>query len=214
MKKIKLAAVLTALTLAVSMTACGSSETSESDYNNEPTTDLREVSGGNTTRNKGNSYEISYADQTAKVHKLDGLTNWNTGEFTRSKEQAHYVYCYSPLFYCCFNIYDENKARKLIENNKLDGMKTGTIENNGKTVSYSIGYVLEDEKIFDRMTLHLPVGNGYVKEIGVSAGGTIKRKNKEKDESDADYFRKNLEKYSALSDDPEDYLYLFEAFDV
>ena len=43
--------------------------------------------------------------------------------------------------------------------------------------------ILEDEKILDRMTLHLPIGNGYVREIGVSAGGTIWRNTKQQDES-------------------------------
>ena len=158
-------------------------------------------------------YKISCDDYSATVWTISGLTRWHTHSYKRSDHDTVYAYCYSPLYYCCFNVYPQDDAQKLIEKHGKRGYKTGTVQFQDKTVSYSVKYLLPEEKLIDSITLHMPIGDGYVKEVGISASGTIYHDATDsKDMELKEWVKAHKDKYTELSDDPNEYLFLFTAF--
>ena len=207
----KTAAILLALAMVFSMASCENKDSSASGTSSQGAS----VSSSDSASGAENvkKYKISFGDYSAAVQAIGELTEWKTSSYKRSKENAVCAYGYNPLYYCAFNVYPEYKAAELMEIHKDRGYKLGTLEYNGKTVKYSINYLIDGTNLIDSMTLHLPIGDGYVRELGISSGGTLYHSvDHPENEEIEDWVKKNKEKYKDLSDDPQDYVYLFKAF--
>lgn len=208
MNRKRFAAVLVAMAMTVSMAACSDS----SSGNNTKTVTTVATKKAPGTSENAKTFKISYGDHSATVHSISELSRWQSDKYKRNDTDTVFVYCYAPLYYSCLNLYPEKEAETYMQRKGSRGCKTGTLSYQGKTVSYCIDYLIPEEKIINAITLHLPRGDGYVNEIGIDSGGLIFQNTD--DESDREtWVKKNTKKYSQLSDDPNDYLYIFSAFD-
>ena len=208
-KRIACLAVCAAMML--SFVSCGDKDSSSSKAQANDSSAVSESVVD--TDEEAEEYKVTYDDYSATVQAIKELSDWDKSTYTRNSKDAVCAYGYAPLFYCAFNVYPQDKAADLIEKHKGKGYKTGTFTYDGKMVSYSIGYLDRGSKLIERITIHLPVGDGYVRELGIQAGGLVYHNAEHsKDEEIADWVNQNKDKYKDLSDDPQSYVYLFKAF--
>lgn len=231
MSKRRIIAAFLALALAISMTACNKNKSLDSveettSQSSVTTTTTTTVSSTTTTDVQTTAETFStkdtavtndktilgneiYLSKMLKLHKLEGMDDWimNKG----SKKDSYYSELYIHTEHLDVGYTIMNTENVPYEEYDSSTMPHGKLKYKDRTVTYIVTSCPELEKImlFSRLMMYIDLPDNKTLFLSVSPGGKVRYKeNLYKD------FEKwvvdHADMYDSLSNNPEDYLFLFD----